>query len=595
MNSKNRSSRREFVRTIGLLSAGAAVGTGSLPSALLAATQDSSTVVVYRNGRIYTVNPRQPWAEAVAVIQGRIVAVGTNEDVQTFASKNTKVIDLKDAFVFPGIHDCHCHPHFIYRDTVADRLSISVNDSQDTVLNKIADYAKSHDDDWIVGGLWNIQKFDGGRLTSAMLEKVAPGRPVWLKDSTGHNAAASTKALELAGITDSTPSPAGGFIEKDSNGKLTGFVSDNASAMVGGVIPGPPLDVYQRCMPMALDEMRANGITALTDMAGREPIHETYRSLDQAGELNLRVNVAVGMNSFGRNGDGHWETHPQEFLETVDRYNSRLVDARNLKYWADGTPAGLSSLMLDPYKGAGVVKERGPDYHGETTWSKADTESMYGYDRRGFRLHIHTVGDGTTSEVLDVFEGIRKANPRNTVRHHIGHLWWISDEDLQRMKRLNLSAEISPDIAYPNDTVAAMESNLEKGAANEAMPAKLFFDAGLHPAFGSDWGSSGRGYDMMATLEALVTRSDPWLDNDIVLGAGQIITLDRAIRMLTINGAMLMQHEHERGSLQVGKYADMVVVSGNPFDLVKSGNANKISDLKVLKTVFEGNVSHENS
>jgi hypothetical protein len=123
------------------------------------------------------------------------------------------------------------------------------------------------------------------------------------------------------------------------------------------------------------------------------------------------------------------------------------------------------------------------------------------------------------------------------------------------------------------------------------MPARRFFDAGLDPAFGSDWGSSGRGYDLLASLEALVTRTDPWGNNDIVMGPDQIITLDQALRMMTINGAKVMQHEHERGSLEVGKYADMVVLSENLFDLVKAGRPDKISDAKVLKTIFEGEVS----
>ena len=115
--------------------------------------------------------------------------------------KKTKVVNLKNAFVLPGFHDCHLHPHFIFRDKVADRLSLSPSDTQEQVLNKIAEYAKKHPDGWIAGSVWNGANFEGGRLTAAMIEKVAPGRPVWLKDTTGHNAAASKEALKLAGIT----------------------------------------------------------------------------------------------------------------------------------------------------------------------------------------------------------------------------------------------------------------------------------------------------------------------------------------------------------------------------------------------------------
>ena len=563
-------------------------GTLGMPwSTLLAGTRSFKVDVVYRNARIYTVNPRQPWAEAVAVRKGRILAIGRNDDIKAFIGKNTWVVDLGGAFVVPGFHDTHCHPHFIFRDKVADRLALTVEDSQQTVLKKLTDYAKKHKDGWIVGGVWNPTKFENGRLTAEMLEKAAPGRPVWLKDTTGHNAAASKKAMELAGITKATPSPPGGYIEKADGGEPTGYVSDNASGMIGGVVPGPPVEVYQKCMRQSLDIMRANGVTALGDMAGREPVHETYKSLDDAGELNLRVMLAVGMNSFGRNGDGSWEVHPQAFVERLAKYNSRLVDANNLKWWADGTPAGFSSVMLDPY---GPGAKKGADFYGETTWSKYDLENMLSYDSRGFRITVHTVGDGTTREVLDVFETIRKANPHNTVKHRLSHLYYVADEDLQRMIRLNLNGELSPDIYYPNATNEILNKVLSKESADGALPIKRLFDSGLEPGFGSDWGSSGRGYDIMASIEALLTRKDPWGKHgeDVLATADQVIDLETALRMLTMNGAKIMQHEHERGSLEVGKYADMVVLSENLFDLVKQGHTDKINTVKVLEDDFRG-------
>jgi hypothetical protein len=510
--------------------------------------------------------------------------------MKAFSGKKTKVEDLGGAFVVPGFHDTHCHPHFIFRDKVADRLALTVQDSQETVLKKLSDYAKKHKDGWIAGGVWNPTKFKGGRLTAEMLEKAAPGRPVWLKDTTGHNAAASKKAMELAGITKDTPSPAGGYIEKGSDGTPTGYVSDNASGMIGGVVPGPPLEVYQKCIPQALDIMRANGITALGDMAGREPIHETYKSLDDAGNLNMRVMLAVGMNSFGRNGDGSWEVHPQAFVERLAKYNSRLIDANNVKYWADGTPAGLSSVMLEPY---GPAAKKGDKYYGEVTWSKYDTENMLSYDSRGFRITVHTVGDGTTHEVLDVFETIRKANPHNPVRHRLSHLYYISDADMKRMIRLNLSGELSPDIYYPNATNEILNKVLSKKSAESALPIKRLFDSGLEIGFGSDWGSSGRGYDIPASIEAMLTRKDPWgkHGDDVLARSDQVINLETALRMLTINGAKIMQHDYERGSLELGKYADMVVLSENLFDLEKAGRVDKISDVKVLNTIFEGKSS----
>ena len=593
MYNKGLMSRRVFLARAGLLSASMLAGRGIFSTVF--AASNKSADIVYRNGRIYTVNPMQPWAEAIAVRDQRIVAIGGDDLIKGMVGKKTKVVDLKNAFVLPGFHDCHLHPHFIFRDKVADRLSLSPSDTQERVLNKIAEYAKKHPDGWIAGSVWNGANFEGGRLTAAMIEKVAPGRAVWLKDTTGHNAAASKTALKLAGITKDTPSPFGGFIEKGADGEPTGYLSDNASAMVGGVLPGPPLEVYKKCIPMALDVVRANGVTAIGDMAGREPIHETYKALEDGGELSLKVMLTVGMFTEGRHGDGTWEAHPQPFVETVEKYNSHLIDAMNVKFWADGTPPGLTSLMLDPYQGD--LRGNKPPFYGAVTWSKPVQETMRAYDLRGLRIHVHSVGDGSTRQVLDVFEQIRAKNPHNPVKHHISHLSYVSDEDLARMRRLGITAEMSPDVWFPGVTSHACGVTLGKELNETGWPVKRIMDSGLELAFGSDWGASGRDYSVMASLEALLTRKNPWGKEIGSYKAGdafapdQTIDLPAALRMLTINGAKLMQHERERGSLEVGKYADMVVLSDNLFDLVKAGGQDKINEVKVLKTVFEGEES----
>ena len=585
--------RRQFFSTLAATAASMLAGGGVFSSVF--AASNKSADIVYRNGRIYTVNPMQPWVEAIAVSGGRIVAIGDNNLVEGSVGKQTKVVNLGGAFVLPGFHDCHLHPHFIYRDKVAGRLSLSPSDTQEQVLNKIAEYARKHPEGWIAGSVWNGANFEGGRLTAAMIEKVAPGRAVWLKDTTGHNAAASKAALKLAGITRDTPSPFGGFIEKGDDGEPTGFLSDNASAMVGGVLPGPPLEVYRKCIPMALNVVRANGVTAIGDMAGRYPIHETYKALENSGELNLKVMLTVGMFTEGRHGDGTWEAHAQPFVETVDKYNSHLIDAKNVKFWADGTPPGLTSLMLESYQGD--LRGNAPPFYGAVTWSKDVQETMRAYDLRGLRIHVHSVGDGTTRQVLDIFEEIRANNPHNPVKHHISHLSYVSDEDLARMGRLGITAEMSPDVWFPGVTSHACEVTLGKKLNETGWPVKRIMDSGLELGFGSDWGSSGRDYSVMASLEALLTRKNPWgkafgsYKADEAYAPDQAIDLPAALRMLTINGARLMQHERERGSLEVGKYADMVVLSGNLFDLVEAGDQDKINQVEVLKTVFEGEVS----
>jgi len=585
--------RRQFFSTLAATAASMLAGGGVFSSVF--AASNKSADIVYRNGRIYTVNPMQPWAEAIAVSGGRIVAIGDNNLVEGSVGKQTKVVNLGGAFVLPGFHDCHLHPHFIYRDKVAGRLSLSPSDTQEQVLNKIAEYARKHPEGWIAGSVWNGANFEGGRLTAAMIEKVAPGRAVWLKDTTGHNAAASKAALKLAGITRDTPSPFGGFIEKGDDGEPTGFLSDNASAMVGGVLPGPPLEVYRKCIPMALNVVRANGVTAIGDMAGRYPIHETYKALENSGELNLKVMLTVGMFTEGRHGDGTWEAHAQPFVETVDKYNSHLIDAKNVKFWADGTPPGLTSLMLESYQGD--LRGNAPPFYGAVTWSKDVQETMRAYDLRGLRIHVHSVGDGTTRQVLDIFEEIRANNPHNPVKHHISHLSYVSDEDLARMGRLGITAEMSPDVWFPGVTSHACEVTLGKELNETGWPVKRIMDSGLELGFGSDWGSSGRDYSVMASLEALLTRKNPWgkafgsYKSGEAYAPDQAIDLPAALRMLTINGARLMQHERERGSLEVGKYADMAVLSENLFDLVKAGGQDKINEVKVLKTVFEGETS----
>ncbi len=530
---------------------------------------------IYKNGRIYTVNEDQPWAEAVAIKDGKFLAVGSNVQIEALRGVTTEVIDLDGKFVMPGIHDTHVHAALVYTYKEAGELLFPESLSKDEILDVVKKYINDNPNKkWIRGQKWSTLLFPGGKATKEFLDAVVTDRAVMLVDETGHNAVVNSKALEWAGITKDTPDPEFGSIDRDSKtGEPTGYLSETAVGLVGKYVERPDTEAFYRGIVKGLKQVRKYGTTSIIDMAAGKEAILAYRKLDNEGKLNFRVRTAIPLNDYA--AEQITTDEAEELLKNRKQYESNLVNTNNLKFWADGTPFSHTSLLLEPYTDR-------PDSRGEMTIGPKQFERIFQAHSEGIQVHLHSVADGTTHELLNVIEEARNQSPQENLRHHIGHLMLVGVQDIPRFKELNVAAEFSPVLWYPAPLTQTAETYVGKERMKRWHPIKEFVDAGVIVSFGSDWPAGTPDADPWRGLEAMITRMDPKGNESGKVGEG--ITLEQGIEILTLGGAKTMMQEEEVGSIERGKYADMIILDRNLFEIP----VIEIDKTKVLKTIFNG-------
>jgi len=531
--------------------------------------------IVYRNGRIYTVDDQRSWAEAVAILDGVFIVVGSDQAVTGVTSDSTRVVDLEGRFVMPGIHDTHVHPPLVYSYEEGGELLFPESLNSDEVLEAVKQYVTENPGDtWIRGQKWATSLFPGGRATKEWLDSAVTDRPLMLVDETGHNAVVNSKALELAGITKETPDPEFGAIDRDLvTSEPTGYLSETAVGLVGRFVQGPDGEAFYRGTSRALERIRAYGITSIIDMAAGREVIMAYRRLEDEGKLNLRVRAAIPLNDYA--AEQITTEEAEALLTSRSQYSSRLVNVDNLKYWADGTPFSHTSLLIEPYTDR-------PETKGDMTIGEKQHSRMLDAHDEGIQIHLHSVGDGTTRQLLDWIADAQARKPREGLRHHIGHLMLVSAEDIPRFRELNVAAEFSPVFWHPHPMTKMAENYVGSERVTRWQPIKEFVDAGVVVSYGSDWPAGTPDADPWRGLEAMVTRQDPNKEHSGTLG--EPIDVATGIEILTMGGAKTMMHEDTVGSIEASKYADMVVLDRNPFDI----DPAQISELQVLATIFEG-------
>jgi len=533
-----------------------------------------SADTVYTNGKIYTVNEKQPWVEAVAIKDGKFLVVGSNVDVEAVTGDGTEVIDLKGGFAMPGLHDTHVHPPLVYTFEEAGELLFPESTPPDKIIEIVKAFADPNPDLEVVRGQkWAPAAFQGGKATKEWLDPHFPDRAIYLVDETGHNAVANSRALELAGITKDTPDPDNGAIDRDpETGEPTGYLSETAMGLIGKLVKRPDVDANYRGMVRSLDQIRAYGITSIVDMFVGPNSVAAYQRLEEEGNLNMRVHAAIALNDYAAEATTVEES--EDLLARIDELDSPLLDF-GLKYWADGTPLSKTALMVEPYADD-------PSTHGIMTIGERQFERIKQAHRDGIPVRLHATTDGTTRKLLDVIEEARAEDPKPELRHHIGHLLTVTKEDIPRFKELNVIAEFSPVWWYPTEMGKIASTPIGADRYARWMAIKEFLDAGATVSVGSDWPAGTPDADPWKGIEGMITRMDPHTNEGEKLG--ETVDLETAIKIYTMNGAMAMMHEDVAGSIEVGKHADMVLLDRNLFEIP----ATEISEVKVLRTVFAG-------
>lgn len=530
--------------------------------------------VVYRDGKIYTVDEARVWAEAIAIKDGHMTYVGSNEGVNAFIGDDTLVYSLNGRLMLPGFQDIHVHPIM----SGLDALRCDLNGLPDLAAyrNRILSYATANPEvDWVVGGGWSMAMFGPGALANRnIIDEIVPDRPVYLTSADGHSAWVNSAALEIAGITKDMPDPPDGIIDRDpQTGDPIGSLQEGAMNLVAQHVPAPDLADRVAALEYARNMFHGYGITSIQDAWVNEPELETYVHLDDAGDLNLRVIAALW-----------WDREQTEeqipYLEDLRRrFATRNVRPTSVKIMQDGVMENYTAAMLDPYlvesgmKGIPMVE---PEFLKDVVTA---------LDKLDFQVHFHAIGDAAIRHSLDAIEVAQGKNGERDLRHHISHLQVIDPDDIPRFNKLDVVANFQPLWAYNDDYIVDLTIPfIGMDRTKWLYPIKSVLDAGGKIAFGSDWAVSTA--NPFPQIETAITRVDADNHNTEVLNPEQRITLEQSIEAFTINAAFVNHQDDSTGSIEVGKLADLIVVDQNLFDI----EAEAISDTKVLLTLFEGKV-----
>jgi predicted amidohydrolase YtcJ len=535
--------------------------------------QEAPRTVLYLHGRIYTNDPQHPWAQAMAIRDGKIACIGAIAQVLTECAggeAHPETVELHEKFVMPGFNDAHMHLGSAGEGMLSVRLygAASIEELKRRVAASVATHKPG---EWITGAGWDHTLWPEKQFPNKWeLDDVAPKNPVLLTHVSGHVAVANSLALKIAELTNSSPNPSGGELEHNSAGELTGMLKEGpAMALVRDRIPDPTAEQRRRGIVLVLADLAKNGVTSAQDNSAWEDFR-TYKQLKDDGKLTVRItewlHFADALNALqNQRGEGG----------TTDPW----LKTGALKFVTDGALGSRTAAMLEPYsddaKTTGILIME-PDKLKSLAIER---------DKAGFQLNFHAIGDRANRVALDVFEAVAKANGPRDRRDRIEHAQVVAPEDLPRFARLKVIASMQP--SHQTTDMRWAESRIGPERIKGAYAWATLEKSGARLAFGTDYPvevvSPFRG------LYACVTRQLP---NGTPAGGWQPqekISLQDCIRGYTSGSAYAEFEEGKKGELKVGEYADFLILSN---DLTKIQPSDYLKT-EVLRTVVDGRTVYE--
>ena len=535
--------------------------------------------LVLLNGKIVTVDPSDTIAEAAAVRGGRFLKVGSTDEIRRLAGSKTRIIDLEGKTVLPGFIDSH--EHCIrkgMRSDWVDCTSPPMATIEQIVEALAAKASEKTGGEWIVGYGFDETKLEDRRWpTRHDLVRASSKNPIYLGRAGGHNAVANSMALEIAGITKDTPQPPGGNIEKDDSGEPTGRLDEIAAMnLVRGKIPAPSpeesVEIMVENWPEVEERLLSWGLTTIHEAHIKAPEALAYLELLSKGKLRIRAGLMLdGMTPY----NGHATSDlSRQGIRTGFGWGEKLYIV-GVKLGVDGAMGSLTAALTEPYandpENSGIVRVTQEDLTDETVRCH----------RAGLRTCIHAIGDRAIDMALDAVERALESKPWKGHRHRIEHAGYVRPDQLERMKRLGIAVSASIGFCHPigDSHYDALGPERLEGY----YPMRGFRDNGIvaggnSDGFGANWAITG--------IAGAVTRRS---DTGRVLAEGQAIPVTDAIKAYTINGAYLEGKENEKGSIEQGKLADMVVLDRD----ILAVKPSEIIDTKVLVTIVGGEVVYE--
>ena len=525
---------------------------------------------VFRNGVVWTGDDQRPRAEAVAVRDGLIGAVGSTADISRWIGSTTRVIDLHGRLLVPGLIDAHTH--FMSGGFQMQNVDLRQAKSLQEFVELIGQRARKFPTRWITGGDWDHDAWEGGQLpTREQVDALTPTTPVFVNRYDGHMALANSHTLRLAGITKETKDPPGGSIVRDvKTGEPTGILKDEAMSMVQRIAPDPTEAEMMEAAKLALAEARRLGVTSIQDVSSSADV-AVYRKLRELGQLTARMTCRL----------------PIAMTEELVRQGLKVhtgdawVRTGSLKAFADGSLGSTTALFFEPYVSDPGTKGLASDI---VLDGRLERWALMA-DRAGIQMSIHAIGDSANSLILDLFEKIVKSNPAWDRRFRIEHAQHIHPKDFERFARLGVIASVQPYHAVDDGRWAAGRIGAER--CKMAYPFRSFLDSRVSLSFGSDW--TVAPLDPLLGIQAAVTRQTNDGKNPGGWYPEQKIGVEDALKAYTLTNAYAAFEEKEKGSIVAGKFADLVILSENILLLPP----DRIRDATVDLTMVGGSVVYE--
>jgi len=565
--------------------------------------------IAITDAAVYTADGDGTIEEAVVIEDGKIVYVGNSQGAEEFIGSDTKAIDLDGGTVMPGLVDSHMHPvlgavSYLYEINLADSVGL------DAYLETIGKFVKENPDlNAYVGVGFMRSEFDVVGPRKELLDKIMPDKPMMIRSADGHSLWVNSKAMELAGITAGTSDPEGGVIQRDpATGEPAGLLQESAMELVADLKPEYTKEQYKEAILWLQDWFNSVGTTTVFDAMvdiDKPAVYEAYQELAESGELSMRVRGAWYM--YPEMGPDKFDSYIDKGAALSSGFKTPYFQMNAFKFFVDQVAEEATAYMDEPYEG------RTDGWRGIKVWDGDVLADLFTkIDSKGFQLHIHQIGDAAATYALDAVEAAAKANGTRDSRHTFAHVQFMKDADIQRMADLKMNAVIAPYWMAMDDYYWDVYLPLlGEERVNNMYPAQSLVDGGVNVAVHSDFFVTEP--DPGWLLYSAVTRTlpqrmaDVWYEGmdvtrttdiehpmeDFLIGPlpphDERLTLEEAVMAATYNGSYANFMENEIGSLEEGKYADIILFEDNIFDL----DIEDVANAAPIMTIFDGRVVYD--
>ncbi|MCY1272611.1 N-substituted formamide deformylase [compost metagenome] len=532
--------------------------------------------LIITHADIHTMDLSLPRAEAIAVHEGRIVALGDNADIERMAGAGTRRIDAQGRLMLPGLQDTHVHFQLSSAD-LYHNASLYAATSREELLATIREFAERHPNKaWIRGVGFSSSLFGPDELTRELLDSVTGGRPALMLASDYHNGWANSAAFEIAGVKPGSPEPENGSYVRKADGTPKGWLLEDAIWAMNRIAPGYTDDEYLEAMKHYSKAFNRRGITGVLDAMVSRNYMKNYQASHDRGDLTLRVRATSKVFAHKP-----LDEQLRELRDLRETYRGDRVCLHSAKFFLDGVLESGTAVLLEPRSDTGG--------NAELMFTQEQINRYFAaFDREKFQLHVHTIGDGAVRAAVDGIEYARQQNGKWDARHQLAHLQVVDPADISRFESLDILANFQPLWAQPQPEADAIaEAMLGPARSQWIFPIGAFVRKGVTCMMSSDWGVST--YDPFQILQSAVTRQNADAGPDgPVHNPQQRIGIEDALRGYTLNAAHAAWRDDCTGSLSVGKYADLIVLDRNLFEI----SPYEIGQTQVLLTLLEGQEVH---